>query len=49
MLEQAGVAVTPGIDFGHYRANQHIRLAYTRPIEILDEGVKRMAEFLKNC
>ena len=49
LLESAGVAVTPGIDFGQYRASQHIRLAYTRPIEVLDEGVMRMAEFLKNC
>ena len=49
LLESAGVAVTPGIDFGHYRASQHIRLAYTRPIDVLEEGVKRMAEFLKNC
>ncbi|MFW2373551.1 MAG: pyridoxal phosphate-dependent aminotransferase [Gammaproteobacteria bacterium] len=49
LLETAGVAVTPGIDFGSYRAGEHIRLAYTRPIEVLDEGVKRMAEFLKNC
>lgn len=49
LLESAGVAVTPGIDFGQYRASQHIRLAYTRPIEVLDEGVKRMAAFVKNC
>lgn len=49
LLESVGVAVTPGIDFGHYRANQHLRFAYTQPIPILDEGVKRMAEFLKNC
>ena len=49
LLDSAGVAVTPGIDFGHYRANQHIRFAYTRPVEILSEGVKRMSEFLKNC
>ncbi len=49
LLEQAGVAVTPGIDFGQNQASQHVRFAYTRPIEVLEEGVKRMAAFLNNC
>ncbi|MCW9012499.1 MAG: pyridoxal phosphate-dependent aminotransferase [Gammaproteobacteria bacterium] len=49
LLEQAGVAVTPGIDFGSYKAAQHVRFAYTRPIEVLAEGVKRIAEFVNNC
>lgn len=49
LLEQAGVAVTPGIDFGQNKASQHVRFAYTRPIEVLEEGVKRMATFLNNC
>jgi aspartate/methionine/tyrosine aminotransferase len=48
MLHQAGVAVTPGKDFGHYRPQQHVRFAYTRSIDVLEEGVKRMREFLKN-
>ncbi len=46
LLEQAGVAITPGIDFGRHRARQHVRFAYTRPVERLREGVRRIGEFL---
>lgn len=46
LLEQAGVAITPGIDFGHHAPERHVRFAYTRPVEVLAEGVKRIAAFL---
>ena len=46
LLEQAGVALTPGIDFGTHRAREHVRFAYTRPIERLRVGVRRIAEYL---
>ena len=46
LLEKAGVAITPGIDFGDHAANKHVRFAYTTNIENLREGVKRIAEFL---
>jgi aspartate/methionine/tyrosine aminotransferase len=46
LLEQAGVAITPGIDFGSHRASEHVRFAYTNSIERLQEGVKRIAEFI---
>ena len=49
LLEQAGVAVTPGIDFGSNKANQYCRFAYTRPIDVLKEGVSRLSHFLKDC
>jgi aspartate/methionine/tyrosine aminotransferase len=49
LLEEAGVAVTPGIDFGMNKAEQHVRFAYTRPIEVLEEGVNRLSSFLINC
>lgn len=42
LLERAGVAVTPGIDFGTYRANAHVRFAYTTSLEQLQEGVARL-------
>lgn len=45
LMEQAGVVVTPGIDFGHHRADQHLRFAYTTSLERLREGVARMTEF----
>ncbi|MBI5462349.1 MAG: pyridoxal phosphate-dependent aminotransferase [Gammaproteobacteria bacterium] len=47
LLEQAGVAITPGIDFGAYRAHEHVRFAYTTSIEQLREGVARLSRYLK--
>lgn len=41
-LEQAGVAVTPGNDFGHYLAKQHIRFSYTANEQSLLEAVERI-------
>jgi len=49
LLEQAGVAITPGIDFGTHRASTHVRFAYTRPLEELTEGVRRIAAFVKRA
>ena len=46
LLERAGVAITPGIDFGRHRAGEHVRFAYTRPVERLREGVRRIGEYL---
>jgi aspartate/methionine/tyrosine aminotransferase len=47
LLEHAGVAITPGLDFGTHRAAEHVRFAYTNSIERLEEGVARIAEFLR--
>lgn len=46
MLHTAGVAVTPGIDFGEYQAMQHVRFAYTARIERLQEAVERLQQHL---
>ena len=46
VLEGAGVAFTPGIDFGVHRARQHVRLAYTIDQRKLEEGVARLRDFL---
>lgn len=46
LLEQAGVAITPGIDFGAHRAAEHVRFAYTNSIERLQEGVARIGQFI---
>jgi aspartate/methionine/tyrosine aminotransferase len=46
LLEQAGVAITPGVDFGANAPERHVRFAYTNPIERLRDGVARIAEFL---
>jgi aspartate/methionine/tyrosine aminotransferase len=46
LLEDAGVALTPGVDFGSYRAAQHVRFAYTTALTELEEGVARLKRFL---
>jgi aspartate/methionine/tyrosine aminotransferase len=48
LLEHAGVAVAPGIDFGTHRASGHVRFAYTNSIERLEEGVRRIDRFLRS-
>lgn len=42
-LETQHVAFTPGLDFGSYRANQHVRFAYTKSLAILEQAVERIA------
>jgi aspartate/methionine/tyrosine aminotransferase len=46
VLEEAGVAITPGRDFGVHRAQEHVRFAYTQALSDLEEGVDRLARFL---
>ena len=46
LLEETGVAITPGIDFGRNQPESHVRFAYTTSQENLQEGVRRLAEKL---
>jgi ribosomal protein L11 methyltransferase len=46
LLEEAGVAVTPGNDFGDHRAEEHVRFSTTRPLDQLTEALERMARVL---
>ncbi len=46
LLEQAGVVVTPGLDFGRNAPERHLRFAYTTGMDRLHEGVERLARFL---
>jgi aspartate/methionine/tyrosine aminotransferase len=46
LIEQAGVAATPGLDFGRAAAQRHMRFAYTVPEEELHEGLARIERFL---
>lgn len=46
LIEEAGVAATPGLDFGHHRPRQHLRIAYTTRSERLLEAVARMRAVL---
>ncbi|RDH87820.1 MAG: pyridoxal phosphate-dependent aminotransferase [endosymbiont of Escarpia spicata] len=45
LLEEAGVAVTPGRDFGFNRPEAHLRFAYTTSLPNLEEGVARLRKF----
>ncbi|GAB6073677.1 pyridoxal phosphate-dependent aminotransferase [Nautilia lithotrophica] len=45
LLEEAKVAVTPGIDFGEF--NKFIRIAYTKNINELETAAKRIKNFIK--
>jgi aspartate/methionine/tyrosine aminotransferase len=42
LLHTAGVAVTPGRDFGLHGARTHVRVAYTSPMPALAEAVERI-------
>ncbi|TSA39665.1 MAG: aminotransferase class I/II-fold pyridoxal phosphate-dependent enzyme [Methylococcaceae bacterium] len=46
LLETEGVAITPGIDFGRYRANEMVRFAYTLPIDAMREALVRIERFI---
>lgn len=46
VLKDTGVAFTPGVDFGHYRANTHVRFAFTTKLERLQEAVARLENYL---
>ncbi len=47
ILERAGVAVTPGLDFGRNQPERHLRFSYTTSLEQLREGMDRLARFLR--
>ncbi len=47
LLHEIGVAITPGNDFGTNRPEKHVRFAYTTSLKRLEEGVKRLKEYLK--
>lgn len=42
LLNPAGVAITPGLDFGHHQAGSHCRFAYTRDESLLVEAAERI-------
>ena len=44
LLEDAGVALVPGLAFG---SDDHLRLSFTRPRAVLDEAVTRLEQALR--
>ncbi len=47
LLENIHIATTPGKDFGENKTKHYLRFAYTRDIEHMKEGIKRLKEYLK--
>ena len=46
ILEKAGVAVTPGLDFDPVRGGQTLRFSYARSTEDIAEGLARLKVFM---
>ena len=46
LLAEAGVATTPGNDFGDFGAEGHMRFSYTTALDQITLGLERMAECL---
>ena len=46
ILEKAGVAITPGLDFGMNQPERYVRFAYTVSLEKLEDGIARMQRFI---
>ena len=47
MLEQAGVAATPGLDFDERRGHQFVRFSFAGTGDDIREAVDRLANWLK--
>ncbi len=47
ILDKAGVAVTPGLDFDPVRGNSTLRFSYARSTKDIAEGLERLATFMK--
>ena len=47
LIEDAGVATTPGIDFGDNAPDRHLRIAYTTEEACLVEAAERIANVLR--
>ena len=48
MLEEAGVAATPGVDFDPLRGRNFLRLCYAGAREEMHEAVERIGAWLKD-
>lgn len=46
ILDKAGVAVTPGLDFDPLRGHTTLRFSYARSTEDIREGLARLRSFM---
>lgn len=49
LLETEAVAATPGIDFGANATQDYVRFAYTRGLDDLREGARRIAQYCRRA
>jgi len=47
VLEEVGVAITPGVDFDPERGSTTIRISYARSTDEISEGINRLGNFMK--
>jgi aspartate/methionine/tyrosine aminotransferase len=48
LLQETGVAITPGIDFGEQHGHHFVRFAYTADIPVLQDAIERIQQFLNS-
>jgi aspartate/methionine/tyrosine aminotransferase len=48
ILEEAGVAVTPGVDFGE-NGEGYLRICYANSMENLEDGMYRLERFFEQA
>ncbi|HHH89035.1 MAG TPA: aminotransferase class I/II-fold pyridoxal phosphate-dependent enzyme, partial [Aliiroseovarius sp.] len=48
LLEGAGVAVTPGLDFDPLRGHQTLRFSYARATDDIKEGLQRLERYMSS-
>lgn len=47
LLAKAGVAATPGRDFGAHQPERHLRFSYTVPVARLEEALARISQYVR--
>jgi aspartate/methionine/tyrosine aminotransferase len=45
LLDEAGVAAVPGLDFGDNEPEAHMRFSYTTSLDQIEEGVRRLIDW----
>lgn len=45
IMQEVGVSVVSGLDFGTYTAQNYIRLSYATSMENLEEAIRRLGKF----
>jgi aspartate/methionine/tyrosine aminotransferase len=45
-LKEGKIALTPGYDFGSFKAGSHVRFSYANSLEALQEGCRRLERWL---